>query len=111
MILRDLDLEVAVGEKVAIVGASGAGKSTLVNLIPRFFDPARGAVLVDGTDIRKTTLRSLRSLIGLVTQETILFNDTIYANIAYGRPGATKEQIVEAARVAYAPKPWSASGG
>jgi subfamily B ATP-binding cassette protein MsbA len=102
MILRDLDLEVAVGEKVAIVGASGAGKSTLVNLIPRFFDPARGAVLVDGTDIRKTTLRSLRSLIGLVTQETILFNDTIYANIAYGRPGATKEQIVEAARVAYA---------
>jgi subfamily B ATP-binding cassette protein MsbA len=102
MILRDLELEAVVGEKVAIVGASGAGKSTLVNLIPRFYDPVEGAVLVDGTDIREVTLRSLRSLIGLVTQETILFNDTIYANIAYGRPGATKEQIVEAARAAYA---------
>jgi subfamily B ATP-binding cassette protein MsbA len=102
MILRDLDLEVAVGEKVAIVGASGAGKSTLVNLIPRFYDTAEGAVLVDGIDIRELSLRSLRSLIGLVTQETILFNDTIYANIAYGRPGAAKEQIVEAARAAYA---------
>jgi subfamily B ATP-binding cassette protein MsbA len=101
-VLRRLDLEVKVGEKVAIVGASGAGKSTMVNLIPRFYDTTEGAVLVDGTDVRDLTLRSLRSLIGLVTQETILFNDTIHANIACGRPGASREEVMEAARAAYA---------
>jgi len=101
-VLRSLELEVAVGEKVAIVGASGAGKSTLVNLVPRFYDPGEGAILVDGTDIRDVTLKSLRSLIGLVTQETILFNDTIYHNIVCGRPGATREEVEAAARAAYA---------
>jgi subfamily B ATP-binding cassette protein MsbA len=101
-VLENLELEVAAGEKVAIVGASGAGKSTLVNLVPRFYDPVEGAVLVDGTDIRDVTLKSLRTQIGLVTQETILFNDTIYYNIARGRPGAAREEVEAAARAAYA---------
>jgi subfamily B ATP-binding cassette protein MsbA len=101
-VLKNLELEVAAGEKVAIVGASGAGKSTLVNLVPRFYDPGEGSVLVDGKDIRDVTLKSLRTQIGLVTQETVLFNDTIYYNIACGRPGASREEVEEAARAAYA---------
>lgn len=101
-ILRGVDLTVELGEKVAIVGSSGAGKSTLVNLIPRFYDPSEGAVLVDDVDIREVTLKSLRSQIGLVTQETILFNDTIYKNIACGRPGAERTEIEAAARAAHA---------
>jgi len=101
-ILRGVDLTVELGEKVAIVGSSGAGKSTLVNLIPRFYDPSEGALLVDDVDIRKVTLKSLRSQIGLVTQETILFNDTIYKNIACGRPGAERTEIEAAARAAHA---------
>jgi subfamily B ATP-binding cassette protein MsbA len=101
-VLRSVDLTVPPGEKVAIVGSSGAGKSTLVNLIPRFYDPTGGAVTIDGRDIRDFTLPSLRSAIGLVTQETILFNESIGANIAWGRPGAEKGEIEEAARAAHA---------
>jgi len=101
-ILREIDLSVEFGEKVALVGSSGVGKSTLVNLMPRFYDPVEGAVLIDDIDIREVTLSSLRSKIGLVTQETILFNDSIRANIACGRPGATHREIEEAARAAHA---------
>jgi len=101
-ILRDITLEVRKGEMVAIVGESGAGKSTLVDLVPRFYDATKGALYVDGIDVRKVTLNSLRSLTGVVTQEIILFNDTIFNNILYGRPGANFEEIVEAARVAHA---------
>jgi ABC-type multidrug transport system fused ATPase/permease subunit len=81
------------GELIAFVGGSGSGKTTLVNLLPRFFDPIAGHVLLDGRDLREFTLASLRRHIGLVTQETILFNDTVFNNIAYGEPGATREQV------------------
>lgn len=101
-VLQGIELSVPPGEKVAIVGSSGAGKSTLVNLIPRFYDPTEGAVTIDGRDIRDFTLFSLRSAIGLVTQETILFNESIGANIACGRPGATPGEIEKAARGANA---------
>jgi subfamily B ATP-binding cassette protein MsbA len=87
---------------LAIVGRSGAGKSTLVNLIPRFYDVATGAILVDGRDVRDVTLASLRAQIGIVTQETVLFDDTIAANIAYGRPEATRPEIEAAGRAAHA---------
>ena len=85
-ILCDINLEVQAGEVVAVVGSSGAGKSTLVHLIPRFFDVSAGRLLIDGRDVRDTTLASLRSQIGVVTQETVLFNDTLRNNIAYGQP-------------------------
>jgi len=101
-ILRDITLEVKKGEMVAIVGESGAGKSTLVDLVPRFYDVTKGAIYMDGIDVRKVTLDSLRGLIGVVTQETILFNDTIFNNILYGRSGASFEEVVEAAKVAHA---------
>jgi subfamily B ATP-binding cassette protein MsbA len=87
---------------VAIVGTSGAGKTTLVNLLPRFYDVSEGAILVDGIDIRRATLKSLRGQIGLVTQETVLFNDTVRANIAYGRPDISQGEVEEAARMAQA---------
>ena len=87
---------------VACVGPSGAGKSTLVNLLPRFFDPVAGAVRIDGSDVREVTLKSLRAQIGIVTQETMLFNDTIRANIAYGRADLPLERVREAAEAAYA---------
>jgi subfamily B ATP-binding cassette protein MsbA len=87
---------------VALVGLSGAGKTTLVNLIPRFYDVTEGAVLIDGVDIRDVTLSSLREQIALVTQETVLFDDTIAANIAYGAPGAARDAIEDAARAAHA---------
>ena len=90
------------GEVVAIVGLSGAGKTTLVNLVPRFYDATGGAILVDDVDIRDVTLRSLRSQVGIVTQETVLFDDTIASNIAYGSPGATAAEIEAAARAAHA---------
>jgi ABC-type multidrug transport system fused ATPase/permease subunit len=90
------------GERIAIVGPSGAGKTTLINLIPRFYDPAAGAVEIDGRDVRAVTLRSLRRQIGLVPQETVLFAGTIRENIAYGAPGSSEEQIIAAARVANA---------
>ena len=99
-ILKDINLTVAAGELVAIVGASGAGKTTLVNLIPRFYDVAAGAIVIDGTDIRNVTLASLRAQIGMVTQQTILFNDTVRTNIAYGDITKSEEKIMAAARAA-----------
>lgn len=101
-VLQDLNLEVRAGEIVALVGPSGAGKSTLVNLLPRFFDPDEGRVEIDGVDIRELRLKNLRSLIGLVTQDTVLFNDTVRANIAYGRGDLPLERVREAAAAAYA---------
>jgi subfamily B ATP-binding cassette protein MsbA len=101
-ILRNVNLETRAGEIVAIVGSSGAGKSTLVHLIPRFFDVTSGAIKLDGYDIRDFTLASLRAQIGIVTQETILFNDTVRNNIAYGQPNVTKEAVTEAANAALA---------
>jgi ATP-binding cassette, subfamily B, bacterial MsbA len=101
-ILKNIHLEVKAGEVVAIVGPSGAGKSTLVNLIPRFFDVTQGRVLIDGVDVRQTTLDSLRAQLSMVTQETILFNDTIRNNISYGRPQVSEDEIQRAARTALA---------
>lgn len=100
--LKGVTLTVTAGHNVAIVGPNGSGKTTLANLLPRFYDPDCGRILIDGYDIAEVTLESLRSQIGMVTQEVITFNDTITANIAYGRQGATQEEIVEAARRAFA---------
>jgi subfamily B ATP-binding cassette protein MsbA len=97
-----VSFEVPVGQMVAIVGLSGAGKTTLVNLIPRFYDVTEGAILIDGVDVRDVTLASLRGQIALVTQETVLFDDTVAANIAYGAPGAPRQAIEQAARAAHA---------
>ncbi len=101
-VLRGVSLTVRHGEILAIVGPSGAGKSTLVSLVPRFFDPQHGRVLLDGIDVRHVTLASLRRQVGLVTQETVLFNDSVRANIALGVPEATLEQVIEAAKAANA---------
>ncbi len=101
-ILHNVDLEVKAGEVMALVGPSGAGKSTLVNLIPRFFDVTSGRILLDGKDIRDLTLSSLRRQVAQVTQETILFNDTVRNNIAYGRPDVKADLVEQAARNALA---------
>jgi subfamily B ATP-binding cassette protein MsbA len=101
-VLQGVDLVVHRGEKVALVGASGAGKSTLVNLLPRFYDVADGSVEIDGIDVRRFTLRSLREQIGLVTQEVILFDESVRANIAYGRPHESLDRVMAAARAAHA---------
>jgi len=101
-VLQGVDLRVNAGEVVAIVGGSGAGKTTLVSLLPRFFDPSKGSVSINGRNIRDYTLASLRSHIGLVTQETFLFNRTIAENIAYGQESASQSDIEDAARRAYA---------
>ena len=101
-VLHDIDLDIRHGEVIALVGPSGAGKSTLVNLIPRFFDVTSGRVLIDGHDLRDVSLRSLREQIGKVTQETILFNDTVRNNIAYGQPDVPLSRVVEAAQAALA---------
>jgi len=101
-VLEGIDLEVSTGEVVAIVGSSGSGKTTLVNLIPRFFDVTAGRLLIDGHDARDVTLASLRSQVGIVTQETILFNDTVRNNIAYGQPHVPLAQVEEAAKAALA---------
>ncbi len=101
-ILNDINLSIAAGESVAFVGGTGAGKSTLLSLVPRFYDPSSGAVFLDGRDLRALTKKSLRLQIGMVLQDTILFSTTIKENIAYGRPGATDEEIIQAARRAQA---------
>ena len=98
--LRDVTIEIPAGKTVALVGPSGAGKSTVLNLIPRFFDVDRGAVAIDGTDVRAATLESVRDAVALVSQEAVLFDDTIRANIAYGRIGASDAEIAGAARAA-----------
>ena len=100
--LRGATFTVGAGQTLAIVGRSGAGKTTLVNLVPRFYDVTSGAILIDGQDVRDVTLASLRSQIGMVTQETVLFDDSIAANIAYGRPDASVAQVEAAARAAHA---------
>jgi subfamily B ATP-binding cassette protein MsbA len=100
--LSGIDLTIARGEVVALVGSSGSGKTTLASLLPRFYEPTGGEILVDGQDIRECTLHSLRRQIGIVSQDTVLFDETVRYNIAYGREDATDEQIVEAARAAYA---------
>jgi ATP-binding cassette, subfamily B, bacterial len=97
-VLRQVTLSIAPGERVGIVGPTGAGKSSLMSLIPRFYDPAEGVVRIDGHDVRGLTLESLRAQISLVFQEPILFAETIYENIAYGRPGASREEVVAAAQ-------------
>jgi len=100
--LKGINLSVPVGHNVAIVGPNGSGKTTLANLIPRFYDPDNGKILIDGKDIRDATLFSLRSQIGMVTQNMVTFNDTIAANIAYGKAGATREEVIAAARRSFA---------
>ena len=100
--LNNITLTVKAGETIAVVGPNGCGKTTLLGLLPRFYDPDHGAVLVDGVNLRTASLRSLRKQIGLVTQDTVLFNDTIFANIAYGRPGATRDEVEQAAKKAFA---------
>jgi subfamily B ATP-binding cassette protein MsbA len=101
-VLHELDLEIRKGEVVALVGASGGGKTTIANLLPRFWDVTSGRIVIDGKDIREVTLGSLRAQLALVTQETVLFNDTIRANIAYGRPEVSLAEVERAARLAQA---------
>ncbi|MCW5611419.1 MAG: ABC transporter ATP-binding protein/permease [Rubrivivax sp.] len=100
-ILHDLSFEIPPGRTVAVVGPSGAGKSTLARLLFRFYDVSSGAITIDGQDIRQVTQASLRAAIGIVPQDTVLFNDTVEYNIAYGRPGATREQVEAAAKAAH----------
>ena len=100
-ILHDLSFEIPAGRTVAVVGPSGAGKSTLARLLFRFYDVGSGRITIDGQDIREVTQASLRAAIGIVPQDTVLFNDTVHYNIAYGRPGATREEVEAAARAAH----------
>jgi subfamily B ATP-binding cassette protein MsbA len=102
LILRNINLKVRAGAVVAIVGSSGAGKTTLLNLLPRFYAATSGSVRIDGSDVRDVTLRSLREQMAIVTQETILFNDTIWNNLCYGRPDLPKEKVHAAAKAALA---------
>jgi len=100
-ILHDVSFEVPAGGKVAVVGASGSGKSTLARLLYRFYDVNGGAILINGADIRDATQSSLRAAIGIVPQDTVLFNDTIYYNIHYGRTGAARDEVIAAAQAAH----------
>ncbi|MBE5982670.1 MAG: ABC transporter ATP-binding protein [Paenibacillaceae bacterium] len=99
-VLSHINLRIRSGEKVALVGPSGGGKTTLCSLVPRFYDPTEGRILIDGQDIREVTLKSLRSTVGVVQQDVYLFSGTVFENIEYGRPGATMEEVVSAARMA-----------
>ena len=101
-VLEEVSLTIRAGETIAIVGPNGCGKSTLANLVPRFSDPVAGRVLLDGVDLRDVRLRELRAQIGIVTQETLLFDDTVFNNIRYGSPHATREQVIAAAQQAHA---------
>jgi ATP-binding cassette subfamily B protein/subfamily B ATP-binding cassette protein MsbA len=101
MVLSDISFHVHPGERIAIVGSTGCGKSTLASLLPRFYDPVSGVILIDGRDIRDFTVSSLRQNISLVFQEPVLFATTITENIAYGKPGASQEEIVQAAQKAH----------
>ncbi len=101
-VLSGINLDVKAGTYIALVGSSGAGKTTLCSLIPRFYDVSEGSIKIDGTDIRDVTLNSLRNQIGMVQQDVYLFAGTIMDNIAYGKPGATKEEVIEAAKNANA---------
>ncbi len=100
--IEHIDLTVEFGEVIALVGKSGSGKSTLMSLVPRFYDPSEGRILVDGRDIRDVALTSLRAQIAIVSQETVLFDETVRANIAYGRPEASDQEIIQAAKAGYA---------
>jgi ATP-binding cassette subfamily B protein len=102
LVLHDVDLQIAPNQIVALVGGTGAGKSTLLSLVPRFYDPSSGVVMLDGRDVRQITKKSLRAQIGMVLQDTLLFSTTVRENIGYGRPDATEEEIVDAARRAQA---------
>jgi ABC-type multidrug transport system fused ATPase/permease subunit len=101
-VLRDISLELPRGKTLALVGPTGSGKTTLAELVPRFFDPDEGVVEIDGTDIRRYTIDSVRRLVAIVTQDPVLFRDTIAANIAYGRPDTPREAVVAAAKAAHA---------
>ncbi len=101
-VLAEINLEIAPSQIIGIVGGTGAGKSTLLSLVPRFYDPTAGHVTLDGRDLRKVTKKSLRAQVAIVLQDTLLFSTTVRENIAYGRPGATEEEIREAARRAQA---------
>ena len=101
-VLQDINLRIKFGETIAIVGPNGCGKTTLANLLPRFYDPIRGSVKIDGVDLREARLADIRSQIGLVTQETLLFDDTVFNNIRYGSPHATRAEVVAAAQQAHA---------
>ena len=99
-VLSDINLTIKPGEKVALVGPSGGGKTTLCNLIPRFYDPTGGEILLDGKNIKEFTLQSLRGSVGVVQQDVYLFSGSVYENIAYGKPGASREEVIEAAKLA-----------
>ncbi len=101
-VLKDISFAIPKGRTIALIGSSGVGKSTIADLIPRFYDVKGGAILLDGIDIREYKMESLRSLMSFVTQETFLFNDTIFNNITLGRPDATEEEVMEAAKIANA---------
>ena len=101
-VLHDVNLTIPRGKTIALVGQSGSGKSTLVDLLPRFYDVTKGSITIDGKDIRDISLKSLRSLMGNVNQEAILFNDTFYNNITFGVKDATREQVIAAAKIANA---------
>jgi ATP-binding cassette subfamily B protein len=101
VILHDVSFEIPAGKTVAVVGASGAGKSTLARILYRFYDVSGGRVTIDGQDVRAVTQASLRAAIGIVPQDTVLFNDTVQYNIAYGRPGCSAEEVQAAARAAH----------
>jgi subfamily B ATP-binding cassette protein MsbA len=102
LVLQDINFMLERGKTIALVGPSGGGKSTLADLVPRFYDPSSGAILLDGTDLRDFSTSELRGLMGIVTQESILFNDTVFNNIAFGMEGATEAQVIEAAKIANA---------